>query len=134
MQPEYRWPLLCYGVVQLRETLPASYPGDFSIERLAEVDGSLMQRQLGCRGPELELVAKTVTLMATVAAFRNIHREGETSATRATMQWTTSIPLVAASPCRLKVEQVQNLFHRDFRTESVEVDSWHDFPRGVMEG
>jgi hypothetical protein len=45
------------------------------------------------------------------------------------MQWTTSIPLSAGAPDRLEAEHVEYLLDGDFGADSVEIDSWHGFPR-----
>ena len=82
---EYRWPLLwsvSRRVVTERharyDPSPAPDPGHFTTEPLAEVDGSLMQRQLAGGGPEVERVAVAVTAMAIVATGRHVDREAAT--------------------------------------------------------
>jgi len=77
---EYRWPLL-YWVVRpggvetepRSDFSPAPDPGHFTTEPVAELDGSLMQRQLDGSCPELKLVAMAATAMAIVATERQVH-------------------------------------------------------------
>src|ERR1700722_6277516 len=83
---EYRWPPLWFvprRVVTerhaLRDPSPAPDPGHFTTEPLAEVDGSLMQRQLAGGGPEVEMVAVAVTAMGIVATGRHGGREEATA-------------------------------------------------------
>src|ERR1700722_11530569 len=83
---EYRWPPLWFVSRRVvtesdarQDPSPAPDPGHFATEPLAEVDGSLMQRQLASGGPEVELVAVAVTAMGIVATGRHGGREEATA-------------------------------------------------------
>jgi hypothetical protein len=93
---------------------------------MAQVNGSLMQGQLRGSRPELELVAVSVTPMASVATDRHVHRERAMSTTSpGVMQGTLSIPLHPRSTRGLKPKQAQHPIHRHETANSVEVDAGH---------
>src|SRR5208283_217781 len=145
----YRWPLLCVrvGVAQERWFIDGNEvswrgadvpvasslcpcgggsgsldPGDVASEPLAEIDGSLIQGQLGSSSPQFEGIAVAVTTMAVVAAAR--HVDGEAAFFtfgRRVMQGTAAVPLGARARCGLEAEQVEHLGHGDLGAEAVEV-------------
>ena len=105
---------------------PALDPGNLAAKAMAKVDRSPMQRQLRGGCPKLELVTVATATMAEVAADLHVHRERATpTPRRGLVQRTTSVPLRPRSIRGLEPKQAQNLFHRDFSANSVEVDSWH---------
>ena len=141
MDWEYRWPLLISvpalvlgGLPTSWRRLPASDPGDFSSESVAEIDHRRVQLFLRDGGPEFQLVALAVALVAVVTAGRDV--DGEVSGTvgGGAMHGTATVPLIAGPLGGLEGEQVEDLFHGDFAAEAVEVDSGHVFPLGVREG
>ncbi len=83
------------------------------MEHAAKIDRGLMQRQLGYRCPQFELVAFAMTPVAVVAIGRHVDREGPIVAGRGSMQGTASVPLLTPTTCRLEGEQVEDLLHRD---------------------
>jgi hypothetical protein len=105
---------------------PSLDPGYVAAKALAEIDCGPMQWQLRGGCPKLELVAVAMTTMAEVAADHHVHRERATPTPRCGLvQWTTSVPLRPRSIRGLEPKQAQDLLHRDFAANSVEVDSWH---------
>lgn len=129
---EYRWPLLCWLLAcACRRNSPPPNPGDFAAELLAEVDGCLMQGEVRGRGPKLKRVPAAAAAMARVTAERHIHRERAPRPRAALGQRTTSIPLRCRAPHRHEPEQAQDLLHRHFAAQSVEVDTWHGVPRSA---
>ena len=104
---KYRWPLLisvpvlgCGGIGSCgwcRRALPASNPGDFSSERVAEIDHRGVQLLLRDGGPQFQLVALAVALVAVVAAGRHVDREVPGTVGGGIMQGTASVPLLARS-------------------------------------
>jgi len=77
--------------------LPTSNPGDFSSQRMTDVDHGWVQFLLGEGGPQFQLVAPAAALVATVATLRHVHREVAGTAGAGIMQRTSSVPLVACS-------------------------------------
>jgi len=126
---KYRWPLLISvpalvlgGLPTSWRRLPASDPGDFSSESVAEIDHRRVQLFLRDGGPEFQLVALAVALVAVVTAGRDV--DGEVSGTvgGGAMHGTATVPLIAGPLGGLEGEQVEDLFHGDFAAEAVEVD------------
>ena len=106
----------------------AMHPGNFLARAATEIEGCLMQRQLGGSRPQLKLIALAVAAMATVTTDRHVHGEASMTSGRGFVQGTTSVPLVARSLAGLEAEQVEHLLHRDLCAKPVEVDPWHDAP------
>src|SRR3984957_1774609 len=105
---------------------PALDPGNVAANAKAKIDRSPMQRQFRGRCPEIELVTAAMATMAEVATDLHVHRERATpTPRRGLVQRTTSVPLHPRSIRGLEPKQAQNLLHRDFGANSVEVDSWH---------
>ena len=105
---------------------PTPNPGNLAAKAVAKIDRSPMQRQLRGGCPKLEVVTVATATMAEVAADRHVHRERATPTPRRRLvQRTTSVPLHPRSIRGLEPKQAQNLLHRDFGANSVEVDSWH---------
>ena len=131
---EYRWPLLISVPVWDREVgrrgnwSPALDPGDFSSQRMAEVDHCGVEFALGKGGPEFQLVAVAAALVAAVATAGHVHGEVACSVGRRTVlgQGTPAVPLVAGCLARLEADQVQDVFHGDLAAQAVEVDSGHE--------
>ena len=108
-------------------------PGDSSLEPTAEIDRRTMERLPSGRGPQVQMVAITVTAMAVVATECHVHREATTTLGPGFMQGTAAIPLLARPTGGLEPQQVQHLFHRDLSTQPLEVDAWH-VPSPLDEG
>ena len=121
---KYRWPLLISvpalvlgGLPTSWRRLPASDPGDFSSESVAEIDRRRVQLFLRDGGPEFQLVALAVALVAVVTAGRDV--DGDVSGTvgGGAMHGTATVPLIAGPLGGLEGEQVEDLFHGDFAAE-----------------
>jgi hypothetical protein len=133
---EYRWPLLSSvllggdlsrGLTARRpsRSSPPLNPRNLAAQPMAKIDRGLIHAQLGGSSPKLERVTVAAAAMAIVATARHVHRERMTPSRPGLMQRTTSVPLHPRSLRGLESQQVQNLLHRDFRANSVEVDAWH---------
>jgi hypothetical protein len=90
-------------------------------EPVGEVDGSLVQGQLGRNGPEFELVPVTATAMAIVATGGQVYRETAAALGPGLVQWADAIALPTASSRSLEPKERQDLLHRDFGAQRVEV-------------
>jgi hypothetical protein len=105
---------------------PAPNPGNVAPKPMAKVHGGLMQRKLPGGRPELELVAVTVTPVASVTTDRHVHRERAMPTTDPrVVQGTASVPLGPRPTRGLEPKQVQHPLHRHESADSVEVDAGH---------
>ena len=86
------------------ELSPASDPGDFAAELVAEVDCGSVRGLPGEGGPEFELVALAVALVATVAAEGYVDGEVPGAAGCGRVQGTGAVPLIAGSLRWFEVE------------------------------
>ena len=100
-------------------------PGHFSSQGDAEVDrrGIELLASGGC--PEFELVAMMAATMAVVPTDRHVDREGCVARRWAPRQLAEPVPLIASAAPGFEAQQFQHLLHRNFRTQSVEVDTRH---------
>lgn len=73
------------------------------------------------------MISFPLALMAIVESQRHVYGKGTMSRGRAIIERTVSVPLIAASPGRLKADQAEYLFHRDLIANLVKVDTWHGF-------
>jgi hypothetical protein len=105
---------------------PAPDPGNVAAKAMAEVYGGVMQRKPPGGCPELELVAVTVTPVASVTTDRHVHRERAMATTDpCVMQGTASVPLGPRPTRWLEPKQVQHPLHRHESANSVEVNAGH---------
>jgi hypothetical protein len=119
--------VVCVGTTTEARS-PALDPGNLAAKAVAKIDRSPMQRQLRGSGPKLELVTVTAAAVARVATDRHVYRERAITTTTprpGLVQRTTSVPLRPSSIRGLEPKQAQYLFHRDFRANSIEVDTGH---------
>ena len=117
-----QWPLLllCFR-------LPAVKPRDVSADLPTKIDGRRTVAQLGVSGPELNLIALAVALMAIIDSHRDIDRKRRMSIRCGIVKGTTSVPLIASSTRRFETDQGEDLLHRDLTAKLVEVNAWHVF-------
>lgn len=117
-----QWPLLL-----LRFCLPAVKPRDFSADLPTQIDGCGTVSQLRVGGPELNLIALAVALMAIIDSHRDVDRKGRASIRCGIVKGTTSVPLIASSTRRFEPDQREDLLHRDLTAKPVKVNAWHGF-------
>ena len=115
-----QWPLLllCFR-------LPAVKPRDVSADLPTQIDGRRTVAQLRVGGPELNLIALAVALMAIIDSHRDVDGKRRTSIRCGIVKGTTSVPLIASSTRRFETDQREDLLHRDLTAKLVKVNAWH---------
>ena len=120
----------CFGWWRELGCLRTFEPRDISAELLAELDGGWMEWHPGGLGPELELIAAAVAGVAVVAAAGEVCRERTWTLARGFVEWTWSVPLIGSAMRRFEAEQAQDLFHRHFGAQPIEIDTRHRLIQG----
>jgi len=115
-----QWPLLllCFR-------LPAVKPRDFSADLPTKINGCRAVIQLGVSGPELNLIALAVALMAIIDSHCDVDRKRRMSIRCGIVKGTTSVPLIASPTRRFEANQSEDLLHRDLTAKPVKVNAWH---------
>jgi hypothetical protein len=89
-----------------------------------------MEWHPGGLGPEFELIAAAVAGVTVVAAAGKVHGERTLPLSRGFVEWTWSVPLIGSAMRRFEPEQGQDLFHRHFGAQSIEIDTRHRLIQG----
>jgi hypothetical protein len=116
--------LLCSGFD--RGGLPSLDPWHVAAQRVTQINGGLVDRDIFHGGVQLELVAVGFAFVTVVAIRAEIHRERATMRGRGAVYGTRSTELVTVAVSRLESDFVENLLHRDLSAEHVEVNAGHD--------
>jgi hypothetical protein len=67
----------------------------------------------------------TVATMAVITGQVYVHGEAGSYTRRTARQGATAVPLIAPATVRLEPQQLEDLWHGDFRAQAVEVDTGH---------
>jgi hypothetical protein len=70
-------------------------------------------------------MAVMMATIAVVPAQVHVHGEAGSYIRRTARQGATAVPLIAPATVRLEPQQLEDLWHGDFRAQAVEVDTGH---------